>query len=396
MAISKKPDFQDMYDFSISIKGKDIQDKFVDIKIYQDMFCPYTFATLQMYDAESYVDKVKLGDLVSIKIETKQGFRETDGKFELALEIYDIKHRVSDKERTQMFTLELASKQFMKDVQGRIIQSFQNQPVIGIVTECLGKIGSSIEKIIDEPPTNKISMIAPNVSPLIAAHMALRYTTPRTDFFLVPARIKQSGDNIYNLVSLMDIMKRDKVATFKQGVHNREESRYHNQNLQFRKPFIQPVDNLSSIVAGYNASTLSTMDVFKRKWDKKDKKYMGTVDSKSHITYMPVVEKSFDKGQSIPESSKEWLSQRKNNFFKCMQMPICFSTFGFAKSHEWLAQPFQLHLHNHDINQRSNAPNQLFKSEKFLCTAVTHHIDIKRNYRNSWRFVNWTMEQNQS
>lgn len=394
MPVTKNPDYRDMEKYEVKLNDKDVSPYIIDMKLYQDMFIPYFTGIIQFFDPYSFVDEVKIGDSVKIKMKTKQGFSETDGEIKCTMKVFNITGRYGAKDHAQYFTLHIASEQFQKDIETKVVQTFKNKKIDAIINECLGKIGSSIEGYIKQPPTNTISYIAPNVSPLVACNMVLRATTPQPDYVLYPFSLDESGNNTYMLSSLTDLLKEEPVITFNQGIYNTEESRYQNQNLQVRHPNINQMDDMTNRLVGFNSNTLNTIDVNEREWKSKPEQFKGSNAPTTNIGFQPIVKEAFDEGETIPEKSREWMQQRKHRFFQLLQFPVTFSTFGFCKAWELYSKTAYLDFLNNDIRKESPEKYKMIKGKPFLITAVTHHVNARNEYRNSFRMISWEIGNN--
>lgn len=390
MAISNSPRFGDLTSFVMTVGGQDLSNNLLDLKIFQDMFCPFMTAIVSIYDYKNVIDSIKVGDMVTVKMSTMQGF-DTDGQIDTAFEIYHIAHRTSDTPNQQAFTLYAANKEFMKDLSTRVTQTFQNKKPQEAIKECLKKIGIGQVKTKYKEPKNKITYLAPNVNPMIAAHMALRDTSPKEDYFIYIEETEKNGQGKYRLESLEEIMKQSEMLIFNQSINNLAETRNTNHNLSFKKPVIEQQDELRNLLSGYSASKMHTYDVTKKQWKGKPKKFTNKGEPDAVLLNAPKAQNTFDVGNSLTETTDQWKAKRRRNLFKVLQFPIMFSTFGFCKSWKVFANPVKLMMNHNDADLRTAMANERFRPEKFLVTAVTHHVNAQYVYRNSFRLTSWNL-----
>lgn len=395
-----KPSWKDLKKFTVVHINKngdkeEIKNMILDLKIYQDMFSPYLTAKMDIIDSNNYIKQIKVNDLIKFEMETDQNLNTTDGKKKFGLIITDIESKRNHKDKLITYHLTLMDNGFIQDQKVRVIQAFEDKPCISIMQELAGKAGGSIGRVYKKPPMNKLTYIAPNVAPLVGLYTVLRAASPRTDWNFYADYTTKSGSPVYGLISLQDTEKLDPVMVFENRMDNTErktramrsigigEDERKNENRVIRQLLADPAPNTFYTLAGYNGSSLSTFNISDKKWKKGNES--------TNMIFSPIVTQVFDKGESLNESVTSWATQRKHDVLKSTFFTMAFATYGFCKSWELLGQNIYINYLNHDEDDALLKIDEDYREKKILVTAVTHHIDSRHKYTNSFRCTRWKM-----
>lgn len=381
----KNQSYEDLDEFQVTSKGVKLTENVLDLKIYQDAFSPFMNAELQLFDSEQLIRNIKIGDTVQVKMKTKQN-KETDGAFLMGFVITNILNRFDEKERSVGYSLILNDKGLQKDLTSRVTEAFTDKESAQVLQDLMQKCSGTLHKSYREPPKNKISYIAPNVSPLTALYTILRATAPKRDYLFFCGDTSLYGNPKYYLLSLSDMEDKPAEITFSQQLSNAM-TYQGNHNLHFAHLHFEGEKDTLYTMAGLHGASVNVFSV-------SDKKFTTYGDNQANIMYISKIDKVFDEGVSLNESVETWALEAKKAMLTPTLTSVMFSTHGFCKSHSLLGENIYIKYLDHDIKNRAYNEDKDFKQQKFFVTAVTHHVNAAKKYRNSFRASAWQVRQN--
>ena len=409
----KKPQFGDLSTYIVKINGEDVTEAIAQVLIIQDMLTPFISCQIDVIDTTNMITNlgIKVGSKVSITLKTEQGF-DTDASRNITLTIYDIGNKRQQNHKALSYTLQASQEDFIKNQTERVCKAFEGKKPHEIVKEVVreylsGSVSDKepkpeqikphtefIHKDGSRKPSqsdNQLTYIAPNITPLsvIAIMSRIALSSGKADFVFYTKTI--NGDNpIYSFESISTIWKRKPHVKFVQRPNHirKNGETQENKNLEFTEIHTDHTNAIANIVSGYDANTLYSYDFISKKWESSDKTRKGgdvVGKAKSNVTFLPVMPKIFDDGDSIMETNKEWHGSRRNSIFALEQNRTKIQLLGTPIAFDWLSEICEIDIPSNDA-MGEQALDSKYKG-KYIIASVAHIIS-RGSYHVNLELVN--------
>jgi hypothetical protein len=235
------------------------------------------------------------------EIDTADGVKS----FARTFRIVSLKHQAFPRHDFRLYTLQLATHEFVKSLSSRISRAYRDVSCGDAVNNVLAQyLGVAANRLFTNEPTyGTVSVTIPNYTPL----MAVNYFT-----LLAQTQDKRNSNFLFfetldgfHFVSVSSLVTADPVATFDVDggiavIKTLTEDRELNSILRVHQE--QGFDLLADIAGGTLRSRMVSFDFLARKVDHiDDSRYTTTFATTDHLDKFPVYPKNFDLtvGESV-------------------------------------------------------------------------------------------------
>ena len=383
----------DLARLEIIIDGKDVSAACIDAQLYFDLVGGVWTATLFFEDSMNLLNLIPIesGAKVEIKAATKfDGIGDDDKTFEYT--VFSVTDKQALNHMQYNYTVNCASKAFVKDQKTRMSKSFQgtaSDAVASVVSEGLG--GSIREQ---QPSQGSVGFIACNWTPLNTIAWASKWATYKgvADFMLFQVDNEQF-DFLPIKFMYEDKSREVPELVFIQrpaGIKERGEvPPDYDPACLFTEYQTSHYDAVQAGLGGYFASTNVTFDFIKKKWSEsvytnpKAEGAKGGFDGTelANTTFFPSGAGLFS-GQSSPyDSMKSWGGSRRSSLMQLEREKLFIQTAANIGAWKWLGRTAKVDLPAmEDMSQDEFDPA---RRGKYLITAISlmlNKADAATNY----------------
>ena len=261
----------------MSIRGAtgafNLIDNFIELSVYENIFQPALTAHITISDSFNFPAKLPIvGEETLDIIFSLEGVDDDDASIFLPpMHVNDISSRFMTKPKSQQYSLELVSEQFMNNAHSTISKSYRGKTVQQIVEDIylshLDDEHENSEGITTESTDGIENIIIPNLHP----HDAIRWLSQRTR-----ATDSNAINFIYyetmsgsRFVSINNLVEQEPILTFTQSPAAEDAFKIESLSAGIIKydkmSFVKQFDKYVNTKRGLYASKLITHDIVKKK-----------------------------------------------------------------------------------------------------------------------------------
>ena len=252
----------------------DLSDNFIELSVYENIFQPALTAHITLTDSFNFAAKLPIvGEETLDIIFSLEGVDDDDDAsiFLPPMHVNDISSRFMTKPKSQQYSLELVSEQFMNNAHSTISKSYRGKTVQQIVEDIylshLDDEHENSEGITTESTDGIENIIIPNLHP----HDAIRWLSQRT-----LAATSNAINFIYyetmsgsRFVSINNLVEQEPILTFTQSPAAEDAFKIESLSAGIIKydkiSFVKQFDKYVNTKRGLYASKLITHDIVKKK-----------------------------------------------------------------------------------------------------------------------------------
>ena len=251
----------------------DLTDNFIELSVYENIFQPALTAHIIISDSFNFPAKLPIvGEETLDIIFSLEGVDDDDASIFLPpMHVNDISSRFMTKPKSQQYSLELVSEQFMNNAHSTISKSYRGKTVQQIVQDIYSSHLDDEHKnsngILIESTDGIENIIIPNLHP----HDAIRWLSQRTR-----ATDSNAINFIYfetmsgsRFVSINNLVEQEPILTFTQSPAAEDAFKIESLSAGIIKydkmSFVKQFDKYVNTKRGLYASKLITHDIVKKK-----------------------------------------------------------------------------------------------------------------------------------
>ena len=279
----------------------DLIDNFLELNVYENIFQPALTAHITISDSFSFPAKLPIvGEETLDIIFSLEGVDDDDASIFLPpMHVNDISSRFMTKPKSQQYSLELVSEQFMNNAHSTISKSYRGKTVQQIVEDIyLSHLDDEHENadigITTESTDGIENIIIPNLHP----HDAIRWLSQRTR-----AATSNAINFIYyetmsgsRFVSINNLVEQEPILTFTQSPAAEDAFKIESLSAGIIKydkmSFVKQFDKYVNTKRGLYASKLITHDIVKKKIVQHEYKGFNEWFGISHLGIFPPLSNS--------------------------------------------------------------------------------------------------------
>ena len=279
----------------------DLSDNFIELSVYENIFQPALTAHIIISDSFNFPAKLPIvGEETLDIIFSLEGVDDDDASIFLPpMHVNDISSRFMTKPKSQQYSLELVSEQFMNNAHSTISKSYRGKTVQQIVEDIyLSHLDDEHENadigITTESTDGIENIIIPNLHP----HDAIRWLSQRT---------RAADSNAINFVyfetmsgsrfvSINNLVEQEPILTFTQSPAAEDAFKIESLSAGIIKydkmSFVKQFDKYVNTKRGLYASKLITHDIVKKKIVQHEYKGFNEWFGISHLGIYPPLSNS--------------------------------------------------------------------------------------------------------
>ena len=279
----------------------DLSDNFIELSVYENIFQPALTAHIIISDSFNFPAKIPIvGEETLDIIFSLEGVDDDDDAsiFLPPMHVNDISSRFMTKPKSQQYSLELVSEQFMNNAHSTISKSYRGKTVQQIVEDIylshLDDEHENSEGITTESTDGIENIIIPNLHP----HDAIRWLSQRT-----LAATSNAINFIYyetmsgsRFVSINNLVEQEPILTFTQSPAAEDAFKIESLSAGIIKydkiSFVKQFDKYVNTKRGLYASKLITHDIVKKKIVQHEYKGFNEWFGISHLGIFPPLSNS--------------------------------------------------------------------------------------------------------
>lgn len=384
----------DFRQFRVTIDNYDVTDGVVGAKIFQSILEPTWTAQIFMQDSSDLVGALPIisGSKVKILIESKHNI-STDMKHEFEFYVYKVADKVMANQKTMMYTIYVASKEFITNLTTRISRNFKNKKMTDAINDVAKDIFPNIT-IVGTPCENNANLIIPNWTPFnsIGWMLKMAYRNKNADYLFY-----QSNNNEYTVDSITNIFnKQASSETLKVRPANTEIKASDVYNI-IKYKFIH-ADATTNLVTGYYGNKLKTFDFRTKKWnvnvykteEQKNWNDMFEKTEDSMVTFKAKCKGVNGQANSPSDDAEIWLQSRFASIQMLEQERLLAQTAGSVGMYQWLGKTINVDLPNQSAIT-TNPTDKKYRGS-YLVRAIVHDIDLQ-TYKCNFELVKRSVNQ---
>lgn len=307
-----------------SLGKYDLTPHLIELNVYENIFRSSLTAELSLNDSHNIPFKLPIVGQETVDINIAlTGFSEQESEDESHLSVNPpplhvnaIKSRFFNKPKSQMFTLELVSQQYMSSLYAKVSRSYQETPISDIVSQIYYYYLHEGSKDFYAEPTHRAeSVIIPNLNPIDAIKWLSKRSVPLNGnginylfFETMQGTFFQSVDSLANNTPQFTYMLKPRVDD-PSGVSHLAAGVFRINKLMFLNQF----DKTKAIKRGIHSSKLITHDIVKKQIMQHEYKGYNDFSSFSHFGIFPPLSNSEVEANSADINRATFAPSDPNN-----------------------------------------------------------------------------------
>lgn len=299
--------------------GFDIMPYIQKIDLYEGIFENTISGTVTLVENVGLPEYLPIVGVETVAIIFQVDSGSTTRTFSHAFRVVALKDQAFPRHDFRMYTLQLATQEFVTSISSRISRPFQNVTCEQAIKRILKKDLGVDTLITSEPTKDMMSVVIPNYTPL----RAVNYFTMLSQTTKTPAESNflffETLDG-FHFTSIRSLISQPPVKTFAVNAGQMATAETISDQTAFNSILKvhqnQSFDLLTDIASGTLRSQMVHFDFLARKVDFVDSRYTETFTETRHLDKYPVYPKNFDLmvGKQVRQfivPSNDWSADSK-------------------------------------------------------------------------------------